>query len=400
MIYKNLFLIVFIIVGCRPNQNSNYNHGEIADLNIIVYEDLSYSEYFDIEEFVDSVFYIFPETNQQTRMGSYDKIVFQDERIYIMDNTYTMSVFCFEMTGQFLFKVSNAGSGPGEYRELRDFTLNPDKGTIDILDFAGGSIMQYSSADGLFIDQIRISGFNENYAAYEYNDKNYLIAHDHSCYFLGDCYNLSFRDTDFNLLGKDLPANVKIGQLGIQKEFHFSRNGNNVYYHEFFNDTVYKVNIKGQAFDSSIYVDFGSLKIDEKLKQSGFFSSYLEISSYCANNNKTWGIHSFNIASNGIVFIEFSKPNIRTILYDLRSKNGYSLDKKKSNIFKVKYPIAAYQDFFVSYVESEFLYNNSRPFFSADSTELRVLYPEYFNQVKNIKRDDNYMLTFYRFKNL
>lgn len=260
--------------------------------------------------------------------------------------------------------------------------------------------MRYSLEDGSFHEQVRLGGLMENFAAFEYWNNRYFVAHDHSCPPLGACYNLSTRDLEFKMTDNALHADKTVGNLGIKKEFHFSRNQNDVYYHEFFNDTIYYLSDQDQQFKSSLYVDFGSLKIDENLKRSGYFPSYAAISSYCAANNKTWGIHGFHVTSNGIVFLAFPKPDIRWILYDLHSKKGFSFDIKTSTIFLRKDPIATYKDYFVSFAESDFLYSASRPFFGPDSIKLRNEFADYYDLVKDVRPDTNYPLTFYKFKNL
>lgn len=73
---------------------------------------------------ISQIDYIPLETKYGNSLGKIDKIIIEGNRIYILDARTSRSLYVFEISGKFLFKIQKAGRGPGEYTELNDFTLS------------------------------------------------------------------------------------------------------------------------------------------------------------------------------------------------------------------------------------------------------------------------------------
>lgn len=73
------------------------------------------------------------ETTKESLIDKVDKIIFYNDKIFIMDKKISKAIFVFDLQGKFLFKISNIGKGIGEYITLTDFIVNNDN--VEIYDF-------------------------------------------------------------------------------------------------------------------------------------------------------------------------------------------------------------------------------------------------------------------------
>ena len=94
------------------------------------------------------------ETNDNCIIGSVDDIQAYDGFLYILDQNKAKRLFVFDMEGRFVRNIGNVGSGPGEYNEIRDFTLDTKNNIIFLCDY-GNRIHKYR-LDGTYIQTITI----------------------------------------------------------------------------------------------------------------------------------------------------------------------------------------------------------------------------------------------------
>jgi hypothetical protein len=83
------------------------------------------------------------ETNANSILGEFTKGIVKENKILVFDNR-NRSLKVFDENGKFLFPVGAKGNGPGEYNDLRDFSLTDkdiwclDDKKINCFDFATG----------------------------------------------------------------------------------------------------------------------------------------------------------------------------------------------------------------------------------------------------------------------
>lgn len=99
----------------------------------------------DIPKFVKDVTFLPLETNANTLLGSVDKVEFYDGTIYIADYS-TRKVVAYDMTGKLRFVLDRQGRGPGEYLEIKSFSVDSDN--LYILDNFGRKLFVYDSLTG------------------------------------------------------------------------------------------------------------------------------------------------------------------------------------------------------------------------------------------------------------
>ena len=99
----------------------------------------------DIPKFVKDVTFLPLETNANTLLGSVDKVEFYDGTVYIADYS-TRKVVAYDMTGKLRFVLDRQGRGPGEYLEIKSFSVDSDN--LYILDNFGRKLFVYDSLTG------------------------------------------------------------------------------------------------------------------------------------------------------------------------------------------------------------------------------------------------------------
>lgn len=92
---------------------------------------------------------------QNKLLSNIQKIITHDNKIYILDLAHGNlgQLVVFDNQGNYMYNVSQSGKGPGEYVELRDFTIKND--TIFILDGMTDDILRFVH-DTSFVDKIHL----------------------------------------------------------------------------------------------------------------------------------------------------------------------------------------------------------------------------------------------------
>jgi len=399
MKYFIFFLLIFSL-SCQSNTSENKLFTTTDNKNVISIKTdaIKHANPFHIDEILDTLFYVFPKTDHEYRIGSYDKIIVAENQIFIMDNTHTMSIFSLDFEGNFNFKISSFGQGPGQYRELRDFTLDKENNLIHILDYGGRAIKKFSSNNGEYIESIRFKSLDEYIAGFEYSNGMYFMAHTNNCGKSEDCFNLTFLDEQLNIQKSFLMMKDNLKRHDYRGEHHFFRNGNKIFYKEVFNDTIYQIDQISNSLKAVYFIDFGKTVLPNEIKYSSKNNNLEYIIDYSIKNDKTWGIYDFHIAENSL-FFNYSTPNLKNVYYSLTSDQAISFQNVYSkNPFLLSEPKSSYKDFYINISDAEFIFKITRPFYEKDSLKIRESYPELFSLTKHIKRDDNHILTFYKIK--
>lgn len=63
------------------------------------------------------------ETTDDCLIGEVSKVVIDQEKIYILDSKIAKKVFCFDMSGKFLYPIGKLGGGPEEMDNPKDFEV-------------------------------------------------------------------------------------------------------------------------------------------------------------------------------------------------------------------------------------------------------------------------------------
>ena len=390
-------LYLFFCFSCSQENNFSKINPD-PKLEVLSIGDIEYFKSLNVDSLYSEMFYVIPETNDFNRIGSYDKVVIEDSLIYIMDKTFTHSVLCFDFSGKTIFKLSKLGSGPSEYREIRDFIVDVNSETLEVLDFGGRRVKKYHYKTGEYLEEIRFPSFDISYEAFEKFGENYVVSHGANCGFNSQCGDLSVVDSDFTNIRTYIPVDEYLNESNYKGSNHFSRNMNVILFKEVYNDTIYKINQATGIPEYRFIVDFDPIRMPSSIRFSSEIRDFGELSRKALDQNFSWGIHSFFQAGN-YLFFYYEGRALTNVIYNLKRNKGYRFDvptTRNGNLFLTGRVVGAYGEYFVSFQDSENISRYARGFFGKDSVILRSEYPKMYELMKNVQSGDNGILTFFK----
>lgn len=326
---------------------------------------------------------------------NYDKVLVDDEIIFILDKTRTFSIYAFTNEGEYLYRISNFGEGPNEYREIRDITIDSSNSELSLLDFAGRAIWIYDINDGTLIKELPLK--NEiNYSSIEMKDGSLIVSHGNNCGLFDECFNISFLTNHSDSSFFKIPYNLRSFDLKANQTF--SRNGQDVYYAELLNDTIYEILPEEMSISAKFAIDFGSFDLSDEFKYSKANESANDLIQYTLMNRKTIGINQFFVADS-ILYFNFGTPNLRHVYYNRYSGKSLSFDKfRTSNLLLVGNTFAVHKNQFVTIVSDEILMSLSKSAHSEDSVQFKETNPEMYRIVKDREMGSSLLLVFLKFE--
>ena len=138
---KFIYCIDWILIFSCKKWQRNESHNDFTVEKLIV--DTKQTECLDTNQ------YIIPKIlslkgSEGMILPQYDKIVFQNGKIYVMDKEITKNVVVFDSLGNYLYKVGEVGRALNElYRQPTNFEVNSQSGNIYLFDSEGRKIIKY-----------------------------------------------------------------------------------------------------------------------------------------------------------------------------------------------------------------------------------------------------------------
>jgi hypothetical protein len=159
-------IIVFLILIFSCNNNEKQDSNKNTDnsyINLFLDETKRETE-LKMSSFFSSVKIIPLELTDNSMLGDINNLQIFEDKFIIFDKTGANSVFVFNKKGEFLFEIGSKGSGPGEYSEISDFTIDYEKKLIFILDNQRQIINVYQLTDAKYLYNLNIK--NEDMASF------------------------------------------------------------------------------------------------------------------------------------------------------------------------------------------------------------------------------------------
>lgn len=249
--------IPILFISCNK-QVSIIRNLEVLDCtNLKVEKSLDISDKFNCKT-------VFLETTSECVIGSIKKILIKNNYIYVFDKNVSKSLFVFDMSGKYLFKISPYGRGQGECMFLTDFDIY--KNNIVFLSGFDRKLLLYD-LKGNFEKEIKLESFgNKNLKVFSEN------------LFLTTGCGAGKRKVEFwNEKGEIVGSyNNKYlpGTYGVLKGLSILKD--TAYVNMSFNDTIFAVT-KNKEFYPFIYLDFGTKHFPlEKIKNEKDLSKLYE----------------------------------------------------------------------------------------------------------------------------
>lgn len=254
-----LFLIVLVFNACKTSRDENTT--DIKTIEINVNDTISQ---IDITPLVKKVLHIKLETCDECLLRNIKKMMVTSSELLIFDGF----VYAFDLKGNFKFKVSKQGRGPGEILQGFDFVTDAKTGNIEIYDFKQGKIVVYTK-DGKFITEYKKLSLHGITRFEKTNNGNYIVMQNISGIPINDKGLLGYKICIGNFKeGFKKYRPLYKGQYDSNATLNqsFTKSGDQFYYLEVLNDTVFKINGRG-GFSPAFYVDFGKNKMPKDITQ-------------------------------------------------------------------------------------------------------------------------------------
>ena len=306
------------------------------------------------------------ETTPESTIGTIDKLIVRENKIYILDKEITKSLFVFSIEGKFLYKISSAGRGPGEYMFPDDFSIDNSKNEILIWDIDQKKILFYNKTQ--FIKERRIP---HEFSFISYL-RNHIVAVNGFCMEKENCFKVLLFDKDFNIKEKLEPFERKDDRVEWDLQIPLFEDNSGVYITEAFSNTIHKMD-NDLNYTPFVTIDFQGKGIpyEEKEKKSRdeFLSSLYK-------TNKAFLVDNF-LNSNNLEYFTFFHNQNMVFNFSVEDKvvSSYSLINENKIFFL---PV---------YIDENYLYAKT------DAMNFIELDKDYQNKLGDISEMNNPIIT-------
>ena len=305
---KQLFFSI-LSIACAILLMSACNTGTKTDKSAndkVVDPILLLSENETLLQVLDSVSYVPLLEDESYLFSSISKLIVRNNTIYVFDLLGSNSLLCFDLSGNFLFKVGQRGSGPNEYSKLWDFDV--DDSNIYLYDIAKKQMLLYD-LQGKFVKTRNTHFRGEAFKLLKNGDVlfslakgeagNELLVKTDSAFVIRKVY-LKYSDKDQD---DKLTNNI------------FQESEDVVYYNKAVNDTVYSFSrINGEMGKSYIF-NFKNSAVPSELK-----NKYEELSSKRNHEDYIYFFDTPFVVGKTLIGSIFKGKNKATLMYNLESK--------------------------------------------------------------------------------
>lgn len=233
------------------------------------------------------------ETNEQSIIGEFNKILLYQDTLYISTGT---EILTFDIEGSFIHKHAMHGKGPGEYLSISDILIDPKKQHIIILDATAQKIIEYDM-NFTFVSEFSTNRYAMNFAMGKGGNILLYCGYDTGGAKLDHViiYN------DGRLISNHLPIDSKKA-----KYLHYRMFDLLSYYEDHValtiphNDTVYYLD--SESFYPRYIIDIGKKRIPAEIYEQ----EYKDIADFSINkllgSNLAYGIFGYLESDNQLFF--------------------------------------------------------------------------------------------------
>lgn len=204
---------------------------------------------------IEAIRFIPLETNDNSLIGEVSKVQTGNDRIFVLDNSISKTLFIFDPDGNFLFRIGTKGNGPGEFfRGPHDFSIDSDRKQIYVFEAEARKVVVFDW-NGTFIREKKFDKFPYAFAllgpgkhalAYRTKSDKYELA------ITGNEGNERFR------FGK-IPTD-----LAFTSTFPITVNEGNVWFSPNLSNLICKIG--NDSISRGIFFDFGKYNLPQTLK--------------------------------------------------------------------------------------------------------------------------------------
>ena len=401
----NVKYILLIIITCffySCNESSRLLHitdrqiGEEKNVISIIPEKDDLKQ-FDFTPYLDSIKYVKLELTDESLIGTIDKLIIYNERIYILDKL-TSGLFVFNIDGSFVYKIARIGQGPGEYTMIDFFDIDIENKHIVLTDLMTYWIMRYD-LDGKFLFKKKIPVWCEGVSVLPNKGIVLYANFRNNSNKLAQEYNLIYLDSAMNYKQAYFPYNSKYINQKIPTSFggQFFTYENHLNFSFPGGSVVYQ--ITGDSLFSKYQFDFSKdmLPVENPANSE-------QLNEYLAKGNYNGFLTP--IIENDQLLLFTMRTNIDMPLlmayYVFCFKNSGTIVSSFflniENEFYMNIPLTCYKNWIVSEIQSYSLIEWKNSFKKEKLSSVHRFTKERLAIAENLSEEDNPVLMFYKLK--
>ena len=292
--------LIFILIGysCTHENSPKLNIPSIQTSDCVGAERLS--DVFSITGYTRL------ETNENCLLKSPAKIIFYENKLYLMDDPSgeKEAIYCFDKAGKFLYPIGRAGENLGEYAGLRDFDIDKENQEIVTLVAGKMAFMRYS-LDGKFSGQIPTPFFGDQLVIL--NKNHYLVYNEGNAVSDEECFYLYHTNSKGKINKKEIPYNPAMDNASYAFTGFLVPGVEGSLFAPPFSDTIYAIDMQGNS-RPILQVNTGPTKITPDI--------YNDITKIVSVGLNTSYLNSITAATNKAhIFSYFFDRRVREALY-------------------------------------------------------------------------------------
>ena len=368
--FLSLFLIFIFLYSCQKNKeirNPIANINSKDSINIDNHINLKEGEIIFEKKFIPL------ETTEKSLIGEIKRIEIVNDTIIIFDKI-SNNLFLFDINGNYIKKIGEQGKGPGQFGNIRCFTIDKTNNNIILYDDSQAKIKEFNLKGSYIADEkLHV------YPAYLSKINDHLILYmNKSSFYEG---NKNFYDLIFV---KD--QKIKTQYFNFDKSFtswfqyanpFYNVNGS-LHFIDFWNSNIYKI------------IDQNNMKLKYHLS----INSPIPLA--FTKNAEVFDDNSGNYSFIYSTFLESENY----LYFDLMNKQEYDkilYNKSKNEVFYLPKIVKKYENYF----SPVYAYNNSfvgilSPMETKQAVEYKTIEnKDLLNIAKKISYNDNPILVLY-----
>jgi hypothetical protein len=149
----SLIIVCLCILSSCASKQDMPETGALYTVNV---DELKHLDTVYTSSFFKNVRTIILEEHDNGLIGEIQWIQAFDDYILIFDFFIAKKLFVFDKNGKFLRQIGNKGRGPGEYIQVIDFCIDPEKREIYLLDSGSSKVLKYNLDTGEYISSINL----------------------------------------------------------------------------------------------------------------------------------------------------------------------------------------------------------------------------------------------------
>lgn len=168
-----IYTLIFIVLQSCSSYNPNVL--ENKDMHIIDIDNIEPASNIKLSSYFSSLEFIPLETNEEALLGRINKLYVYHDTLFILDKVGSKGVFMFNRKdGTFLGRIGSIGTGPGEYTNPEDFTIDTEKRRLYLLDLDKQQMHEYELGNCKYLSTIDLeTKTSRSYHIQYWNNKMY-----------------------------------------------------------------------------------------------------------------------------------------------------------------------------------------------------------------------------------